>query len=291
MLHEFKGKLENFVYWSNGCGELHHNGEYDIPNEEDLPQELQRAYNELWSEGYGVNCYLAEFNGKFGIALEASYDDCFAHDLKITYEKLVSYAKNNAVACANKYPEYDVIFGEDSVTWNDGTKESVVMVIVPWDSDKAKVNEIAKTFEAICYSSLTSIRKAEEMVENLETRAKELEQELQATKENLRTAKRQLRVLEWENSVKNYHPATMETIEGVVKNFVDGKIGDGCVVMTDIHCIIYLDSTRGETEDGYSAEVSKPYECRGSLDGCTDIFTLEHKEDLVSAVMDILQKK
>jgi len=92
MLYEYKDKLGgNFVYWSNSCGDLHHNGEYDIDKVEDLPKELRRAYNELWCDGvYGLRCYLVEFNGKYGIAFEAGYSEGYADDLGITYEGLVN---------------------------------------------------------------------------------------------------------------------------------------------------------------------------------------------------------
>ena len=46
---EFKDRDEMYkviTFWSNCCGDLHHNGEYDV-SEEQLPEELQRAYREL----------------------------------------------------------------------------------------------------------------------------------------------------------------------------------------------------------------------------------------------------
>lgn len=153
MLYEFKNELGgNFVYWSNSCGDLHHNGEYDIENIEDLPKELQRAFTELWSDGvYRVRCYLVEFNGKYGISFEAEYDKGYADDVEITYDELVKIAREKAIECSKKYPEYDVIFGKDAVERSDGSKDTVVVIVMPWDISKEKLNDVGKYFESMCY--------------------------------------------------------------------------------------------------------------------------------------------
>ena len=153
MLYKFKDELsKDFVYWSNSCGDLHHNGEYDIENVDDLPKELQRAFDELWSEGiYGVRCYLVEFAGKYGIAFEAGYDKGYAEDINLTYEQLINAAREKAVECAKKYPEYDVIFGEDVEPWSDGTTDSIVMIIMPWDINEETLDEVGRYFESMCY--------------------------------------------------------------------------------------------------------------------------------------------
>ena len=48
MLHDYYEIREKLIYWSNSCGDLHHNGEYDIEDESGLPKELQRVLNDLW---------------------------------------------------------------------------------------------------------------------------------------------------------------------------------------------------------------------------------------------------
>lgn len=48
--YEFNDEVElsrHLTYCSNACGDLHHNGEYDIDDISELPEELQRAYDEL----------------------------------------------------------------------------------------------------------------------------------------------------------------------------------------------------------------------------------------------------
>lgn len=152
MLYEFKNEVGgDFVYWSNCTGDLHHNAEYWIDDVADLPNELQRAYNELWSEQYWANCYIVEFNGKYGVALEAEYDAEFASDKGISYEELLSVAKNKAAECADKYSEYDVIFGEDTMHWSDGSVDSIVSIIVPWDTSVEKFVETVTWFDSMCY--------------------------------------------------------------------------------------------------------------------------------------------
>lgn len=68
---EFKDQDEMYkviTFWSNCCGDLHHNGEYNV-SEEQLPEELQRAYRELWEEGNGCLEYLLEYGGRYYVTL------------------------------------------------------------------------------------------------------------------------------------------------------------------------------------------------------------------------------
>ena len=91
---EFDNELElnkHLKYWSNACGELHHHGEYDLDNILELPEELQRAYNELWKEGNGCLEYLVEYDGKYYIALVSEFDDTFADDSNISMEELACF--------------------------------------------------------------------------------------------------------------------------------------------------------------------------------------------------------
>lgn len=96
----FDNELElnrHLKYWSNACGELHHHGEYNIENISELPEELQRAYKELWKEGNGCLEYLVEYDGKYYIALISEFDDIFADNNNVSMEELYEIAKNNAL--------------------------------------------------------------------------------------------------------------------------------------------------------------------------------------------------
>lgn len=64
---------EKLTYWSNACGDLHHDGKWI--EEKDLPPVLQDVYKRLWEEGNGSYCYLAEYDGELGIALINEYHE------------------------------------------------------------------------------------------------------------------------------------------------------------------------------------------------------------------------
>lgn len=97
-IYEFNDTKElhgnRLKYWSNACGELHHHGEYDIKNINDLPNELQRAYFELWEEGNGCSEYLVEFDKKYYIALITEFDEYCANIYNMSMEALYSKLKN-----------------------------------------------------------------------------------------------------------------------------------------------------------------------------------------------------
>lgn len=101
-IDEGKRYGEDLHYWSNGCGELHHWGEYGI-EENELPAELQEMYHSLWVEDeFGLYCYLAEFKGQYGIALIAEYHEyeCDGNRSNCGYE----YAEKVSEELARKLP-------------------------------------------------------------------------------------------------------------------------------------------------------------------------------------------
>lgn len=147
MLHEYTGELGgNWVYWSNAYGEIHRNGDFTY-GEENLPEELRRAYDELWCDGYTADCYLVEFQGKFGVALQASYSGEFARSCGMTYRQMVGKAGE----FAERYPFYEVVFGTDTSHWSDGSVESEVFIIIPWDEEWGRVKAVAEDFGSGCY--------------------------------------------------------------------------------------------------------------------------------------------
>lgn len=89
MFYKYESTLDNdLIFWSNATADLRHNGEI---GEDDLPDELLHALNELWTDGHLVSCYLVELKGRYGIALESIYDRDFAESLGITYGHIASY--------------------------------------------------------------------------------------------------------------------------------------------------------------------------------------------------------
>lgn len=130
--NEKKEFLNDLKYWSNGCGELHHHGEYDI-KEEELPNELKRAYEELWTDGTGSYCYLVEYKGKFGIALSNEFNETYAEDICLTMDDLYVYMKKKAEEfCAmDAFKDATILLGDYTVP--DGHE---FITILPWDVKK-----------------------------------------------------------------------------------------------------------------------------------------------------------
>ena len=54
MFYKYESTLDNdLIFWSNATADLRHNGEI---GEDDLPDELLHALNELWTDGHLVSC-------------------------------------------------------------------------------------------------------------------------------------------------------------------------------------------------------------------------------------------
>lgn len=83
MFYKYESDFDNdLMFWSNATADLWHKGE---SGESDLPDELLHALNELWTDSHLVCCYLVEFKGRYGVALESIYDRDFAESLGVTY--------------------------------------------------------------------------------------------------------------------------------------------------------------------------------------------------------------
>jgi len=131
---------DDLKYWSNSCGELHHRGEYDI-KEEDLPNELKRAYRELYADVNGSLCYLIEYKGEYGIALVNEFDECFADEINFTMKFIYSHMQSVAeeLIKLDEYKESLILLGECT-----GFFECHEFItILPWNIDKSKFNKVA----------------------------------------------------------------------------------------------------------------------------------------------------
>lgn len=85
MFYKYESDFDNdLMFWSNATADLWHKGEI---GESDLPDELLHALNELWTDSHLVCCYLVEFKGRYGVALESIYDRDFAESLGVTYDQ------------------------------------------------------------------------------------------------------------------------------------------------------------------------------------------------------------
>lgn len=158
MLHIYKDELpESWSFWSNCTGDLHHDGiwltdENGFPdNVAALPVELQRAYEDLWTDGQWASCYLVEFDDRYFVGLQAEYDPCFAEDKGLSYDQLIERARLKANVLAAKLSNCEVVFGRDTEHWLYGEVESELYVLLPWDTSQEDFASISEYFDSMCY--------------------------------------------------------------------------------------------------------------------------------------------
>lgn len=110
-----KKLLNDLKYWSNCVGELHYHGEYDI-EESELPEELQKVYNTLWTEDSGSLCYLIEYKENYGIALINEFDEEFAKNNAVTMDDLFikMHIKANSFKEMEEYQNTVILLGKYS---------------------------------------------------------------------------------------------------------------------------------------------------------------------------------
>ena len=139
---------KKFFYWSNACGDLHFHGKRDI-TERELPPELLYAYKNLWSEEIGYLCYLAEYKGKYGIALIGEYDSEFADNFGISMDRLFLIMSLSVTMFPPKarFEKVKVILGEH--TGEEGCHE--LICFLPWNSSnetlESAVNNLLKQYD------------------------------------------------------------------------------------------------------------------------------------------------
>ena len=138
MLHTLeKGEYpKGHRYWSNATGDLN-------AALEDLPVQLRRVLDELWSDGYGVECYLVEWNGRYCVQLSAMYDESYAADLGMGYPELVELARGRAEELGAERPDLHVVFAEDVDQWKANDPFTEIWVVMPWDVDADAFHEVS----------------------------------------------------------------------------------------------------------------------------------------------------
>lgn len=138
---------KKFFYWSNACGDLHFHGKRDI-TENELCPELLYAYKILWSEELGYLCYLAEYKGKYGIALICEYDSEFADSFGISMDRLFLIIALSVTMFPQKerFEKVKVILGE--YTGEDGCHE--LICFLPWNSSNEKLESVVHNLLKQC---------------------------------------------------------------------------------------------------------------------------------------------
>ena len=143
----------DFKYWSNSCGELHHFGQEDI-TEDELPEELKPIYNEYWEEDKdGHYTYLAQYKGVNGIALiDEYYETCEGKPTENNYAQA-----SKAAEIMSKNNDCTVLLAKglgfpDS---QDGNASELV-VFMPATISKERFDQISKRLMEVAYSRETS---------------------------------------------------------------------------------------------------------------------------------------
>lgn len=137
-----KELITRFGYWSNACGDLHHNGFVDL-DESELPDELRRAYTELYAEGNGTYEYLCEFDNKYYVALISEFHKNDAEERRVSMDEFYEFAKKNALALYEQdlFANTVLILGKN--TGFDECHE--VMFLVPAMEQKSVYDNIEYT--------------------------------------------------------------------------------------------------------------------------------------------------
>jgi len=123
-MHTSKG----IIYWSNACGDLHYNGEYDLKSPSELPFELQHAYRKLWEENSLLLEYLTEYNGKYFIAIIRELDEFDANNRGLSMDLLYENAKNDALKLYNTKLFANTILLTGKETGYDGRHEIIFLI-------------------------------------------------------------------------------------------------------------------------------------------------------------------
>ena len=146
-MNKVKEISKTYKYWSNSCGDLFTpdiETRKDIDNVEELPMQLQKLFTDLWSDDKWFRCYLTELDGQYGIAYEDEYSQLNADDYGISYDELLDKAKFFAEQIAEKFPQFTVMFSKDFTEWNDGTKDSIIVVFMPYGVSKEDFDAVDK---------------------------------------------------------------------------------------------------------------------------------------------------
>ena len=123
-------KSEQLQYYCNSIGEIHECGKRMLDSVDELPQPLQRPYQEFWTDEWSLRCYIVFLNEQPGILLCAEYDDdyCQSQGIPIEYDAqyavLYHYGERLEKLACEINPH--VIAG---LNYNDSTSPQVMLFI------------------------------------------------------------------------------------------------------------------------------------------------------------------
>ncbi len=139
--------LNDFIYWSDSHGQFEKDGN-DL-NYDELPEDLRCTYTELWGERKdGLKCFLAEFKGKYGIALAADYS-------RSSQTRNLDMAKRVAKTLDEKktVDKATVILAYDLGQPYEGGAATSVILFLPSETSKKNFDREAETFSEMAYKA------------------------------------------------------------------------------------------------------------------------------------------
>ena len=138
---------KDLIFWSDALGELKH-GESKEPIEEgDLPKELATAYHELWTNRYMNLCYLAEYQGQYGVALVNEFDSVVASNENTDIDNLYSIMVKRIMDMEESAVFAGMIFMAGQWTGFGDCHEAILFV--PWNTPKERLERAARIFDNI----------------------------------------------------------------------------------------------------------------------------------------------
>lgn len=142
---------EDLLFFSNATGDLHWDSEHLI-TEDELPDNLQRAWYELWTDSTGSLCYLTRFQMEDGIALLNEFDTETAESHNISMDELYPMVINKAKELS-KNALFIAAKAQIIVTKGIGFEKChEIYVFLPWNTPKDIFDAITKYIDENIYN-------------------------------------------------------------------------------------------------------------------------------------------
>lgn len=128
-------------YWSNSSGELHYHGKRDI-TEDELPEILRRAYQNVYNRYDAFPSYLVETNNGYGLSIEWCVDEDYARSFGLSLEDVALKMEELLTAYRQNYS----LRGSDIYLF-EGTEVdgNTVVFVFPADIPLKRIRLAAKT--------------------------------------------------------------------------------------------------------------------------------------------------
>ena len=155
---------KELVYWSDALGEPKKDGK--TVDQEALPRELRTARKELWSNRFRSLCYLAQYQGDYGIALVNEFDPVTASNENTDMDGLYGIMVKRIMDMEDSpaFSEMSFLAGQ----WTGFGDCHEAILFVPWNVPKERVERGVRIFDNI-YTATEERRPALEVHRLTET--------------------------------------------------------------------------------------------------------------------------